>query len=266
MQKKYLIYHHSRIEYQIFGEGDDMIVAFHGYGESAESFAVLDDFIRKKCTIIAINLPFHGNTHWEEHEPFLPETVFEIIQQINVKTEQPFTLLGYSMGGRIALKLYEQYPLRIKKMILIAPDGFHKNIWHWLSTQTIIGNELFKFCMHYPRPMFFLMELSFKLGIFNKSVYTFVKYYLNEKTSRLILYKRWTTLRKFYPSLTAIQKSIVKYKTNMYLLFGKYDKIIVTKRGLQFQGNVKDFVSIIEIEAGHQLLKEKYAEQIASFL
>ena len=266
MQQKTISYKHSTINYRIFGSGSEVVFGFHGYGEHAGTFAVLEKFIAESHTIVAIDFPFHGNTIWNEDLLFTPFVLLEILQSINPFPEKKFSLMGYSMGGRIALKMLELYPSQIKKLVLLAPDGFHNNFWHWLSTQTFIGNKLFKICMHYPQPMFWLMEGAYKLSLFNKSVYNFVKSYLIEKESRLILYKRWTTLRKFYPDLKLIQKELTEQKIKMELVFGKYDKIILTKRGLTFQEPVKSFVIVTELEAGHQLLKEKYAQQIASFL
>lgn len=266
MQKKHLIYKTSLIEYQVWGNGENILLAFHGYGESAESFWIFEPFIAATHTLIAINLPFHGNTKWDVLTDFSPQELLFIIQQINPATTRPFSIIGYSMGGRVALKMYELYPALIKKMILVAPDGLHKNPWQFLATQTNLGNRLFKLCMHYPQPMFLLMELSYKLGFFNKSVYSFVKFYLTEKDARLMLYDRWTCMREFYPSHSAIQSNIRKYNTNIHLIFGKYDKIILTKRGILFQQPVTEYVTITEIDAGHQLLKEKYAAQIAALI
>ena len=47
------------------------------------------------------------------------------------------------------------------------------------------------------------------------------------------------------------------------MLFGKYDRVIVTKYGLRFQKNLKSFITLKELETGHQLLKPKYADDIA---
>jgi len=108
----------------------------------------------------------------------------------------------------------------------------------------------------------FLMKTAASLGLFNKSIFNFADYYLKEKASRLQLYKRWTTMRKFNPATASLKNSIAIHHIPVKMLFGKYDKIILTKNGLGFKKGLDQFVSVKEIEAGHQLLKEKYLTEI----
>ncbi len=260
-----LSYKNSKIYYCKYGNGSEIVVCLHGYGENAESFTILEPYIKNTHTLIAIDFPFHGQTNWTDGLLFTIEDLVSIIETILESTD-PFALVGYSMGGRIALALYQFYPKKIKKMVLIASDGFHHNVWHWLSTQTKLGNVLFKQTMFHPQWMLFFLKSIYKLNLLNKSIYNFVKFYLTEEASRVLLYKRWTSMRKFYTNHHLIQEHILQYQTPMQLVFGKFDKIILTKRGIIFQQKVSAFVSVTEIEAGHQLLKEKYAAQIASFL
>ena len=264
MQKHSVSYQHSTINYYSFGTGKELLIALHGYGETGESFAVLEKYLGNEYTIIALDFPFHGATDWNDGLLFTADALIAILHLINPSTKQPFTLLGYSMGGRVSLYLLHQYPQLIKKIILIAPDGLHHNFWHWFSTQTFIGNRLFAFTMHHPKWLYFLMKAAVAVRLFNKSIFNFVQYYLHEKSSRLILYKRWTAMRKFSPNLPLLKKIIPQNEISIKILFGKYDKIIVTKRGLQFQQGIEKWVTVKELVAGHQLLKEKYAAEIAA--
>ena len=70
-------------------------------------------------------------------------------------------------------------------------------------------------------------------------------------------------MRKFYPNLSLLKKIILKNKIPVSLLFGKYDRVILTKHGFTFQKNIEELVEVKEIKAGHQLLKIKYATEIA---
>jgi hypothetical protein len=47
------------------------------------------------------------------------------------------------------------------------------------------------------------------------------------------------------------------------LIFGKYDKVITAKYGRLFKKGVENWVTIEELDSGHQLLKEKNAAYIA---
>jgi len=70
-------------------------------------------------------------------------------------------------------------------------------------------------------------------------------------------------MRKFNPNLHFLKKIITDRKIKVDMLFGKYDRVIVTKYGLRFQKNLKSFITLKELETGHQLLKTKYADDIA---
>lgn len=264
MEIRSIKYKQSNIFFHRFGEGEKILFCFHGYGEDAQSFTFLENILGKEYTLIALDLPFHGRTNWKDGLLFTGNDLVKIINLIVVLPDQKITILGYSMGGRVALKLLQIVPNKIEKIILIAPDGLHHNIWHRLSTQTLVGNKLFAYTMRRPFWMFTLMKVLYRFHLFNKSIFNFVHYYLDDANSRMQLFKRWTTMRRYNANLGLLKKIIKKNKIPIQIMFGKYDRIILTKSGNKFKKNIDDFVTIKEIEAGHQLLKSKFANDIAS--
>jgi len=98
--------------------------------------------------------------------------------------------------------------------------------------------------------------------LLNKSIIKFVHQYLDDKEARLLLYKRWTTLRKFKPDLYVVKKNIVNQMIPVRFVFGSYDRIILDKRSNFFKTD-KANVKVLLLQAGHQLLKEKHAKDIA---
>lgn len=247
------------------GKGPEWLVCLHGYGESGDTFTLFEPLAGKDYTLIAIDLPFHGKTDWQEGLLFTVDQLIEIINLI-IPDSKPFSLLGYSMGGRVALQLIQYLPRRIKKAVLIAPDGLHRNIWQWLSTQTLLGNQLFAFTMQHPGWIFQLMKLSAGLGLFNKSILKFVHHYLDDAAQRRILYRRWTTMRQFRPDKTFLQKQLIENRIKLVLLFGEYDRVIVSKHGYNFQKQAAENVAVKVIPAGHLLLKEKYVTLVMELL
>jgi pimeloyl-ACP methyl ester carboxylesterase len=257
----YIDYKNSRIHYLRMGDGVDYLFCFHGYGETADSFKLLEPALGKRFTIIAIDFPFHGKTEWNEGLLFTPEDLIFIIQQLK-PASNPMQLLGYSMGGRIAMQLLQLIPEQVTKMVLVAPDGLHKNKWQWIATRTRVGNRLFHYFMLHPGAVLGLMDAGAKLGLYSKSLHKFVHYYLDDPEQRLTLYRRWTTMRKFRPDTDLLRSIIIKNKIPVRLLFGKHDHVILAKHGIAFSKNSEGLIEVKEIEAGHQLLKEKYAGEI----
>ncbi|MFT4154739.1 alpha/beta hydrolase [Parafilimonas sp.] len=263
MQHHFLAYKASLIHYYVFGNGPKTLFCFHGYGENGYSFAFLNKKLSDAYTLYAIDFPFHGKTEWNEASPFMPEdlaAIMKLIHQDDVK----FSLLAYSMGGRAAMHLTEKMPGKIKRVVLAAPDGLHQNTWYWLTTQTRFGNKAFAYTMNHPGWFFKAVNVADKLNLLNKSIVKFIHYYLDEEEERMLLYKRWTFMRRFKPNLQHIKQLCDENNIQLNFLFGEYDRIILSKRAAVFRQAKNTSIKIIH--AGHQMMKEKYANEIAALL
>ena len=264
MQQLSLAYKSSIINYYVFGNGAEILFCLHGYGQNGNSFSFLEKSLGSVYTLYAIDFPIHGKTKWNEKKPFTINDLFVITQMIQQNKDQEFSLLGYSMGGRFAMGLLQKFSYKIDHVALVAPDGLHANMWYWLATQTKAGNKLFLKTMHKPAWFFSSINAGGKLNILNKSVVKFVHHFLDDKQQRLLLYKRWTCMRKAKPDLIAIKKICAEKNIHLNFLFGKYDHIILSKRATVF--NNEKNINVKVIEAGHQLLKEKYVNEITALL
>lgn len=265
MQTAYLPYRTSQIHYLQFGRGKRILVCLHGYGESGNSFRHLAPLLQEQYRVYAPDMPFHGLTEWKEGPVFTPQMLWEIICKLNPSGE-PFTLMGYSMGGRLALSLLEQHASAIRQLVLLAPDGLHTNPWYWLSTQTRMGNRLFKYSMQHPAWLFKAMKLGLFTRLLHPSVGKIARFYLDDEQQRQLLYQRWTALRLFRPRLSLLKKVIVANQLPVQLVFGRFDQIIRSTKGYAFARGIEEVVQVQLIEAGHQLLKEKYLPFIAGLL
>ncbi len=264
MESIIFTYRQSRFSIRKYGNGAKCLIGFHGYGEDGTAFQFLEFHLGTEFTLVAIDLPFHGNTQWNDDLDFDMADLWKIINELLPINNTTVSFMGYSMGGRIALKLMEQNIAKVDKVVLLAPDGLHRNPWHWLATQTLVGNRLFAFTMKYPTWLFGLMNVANKLGVLNKSIFNFAHYYLDDDIERKYLYQRWTVMRKFHPNLHLLQQKIKAHQKKITLLFGRYDRIILTDKGKKFQQGLEEWVTVKELNAGHQLLKEKYVIEITA--
>jgi pimeloyl-ACP methyl ester carboxylesterase len=264
MSQRQLNYKKSTLNYYTYGSGSKLLFCLHGYGENGSSFEFLENYLGSSYTMYAIDLPFHGSTQWNEKEAFTAEDLLSVFDAVNIKQNRSFSLVAYSMGGRAAIHLLQQLPGKIDRVVLIAPDGLHINFWYWLATQTFIGNKLFNITMNNPRWFFGFLDAGGKVRLLNKSIIKFVHHFLDNEEERTLLYNRWTVMRKFKPDLNAIKKICPEKNIKLHLVFGSYDRVILSKRADIFKNEKNIRIKIIE--AGHQLLKEKYADDIASLL
>lgn len=272
MEPQELVFKKSAIAYYRFGAGPKLVVCFHGYGEGALAFSFLTQYREKQYTFLAIDLPFHGKTEWNEGLDFTYADLQQIAQKIiaennlQSKGSQKITLLGFSLGGRVALSFYELNPETVDRIVLLAPDGLKINFWYWLSTQTIIGNRLFAFTMKHPGWFLGFLKLLNKLRLINASIFKFVTFYIGNAEVRRLLYQRWTCLRKLKPSLKKIKAFVRQQDTTVRLVYGKHDRIILSVVGEKFRKGIEQQCSLAVIPSGHQVLHEKHAEYIIAAL
>jgi pimeloyl-ACP methyl ester carboxylesterase len=266
MEHRLLDYKTSKISYYRFGRGFRPVICFHGYGENAQMYAFLEGHAGHEFTFYSIDLPFHGFTDWNDGD-FTHSDLQQIISTVlyNDKPQtrnEKLTLLGFSLGGRIALSLYQAQPGLVEKMVLLAPDGLKVNFWYWLATQTWAGNKLFALTMKKPGWFFGFLKLMNKLGMVNASIFKFVNYYIGDKEVRRLLYARWTSLRKLRPNLQRIKTFVNDNNTAVRLVYGKHDRIILSSVGERFRQDIEKNCTIALIHSGHQVLHEKHVEEI----
>jgi pimeloyl-ACP methyl ester carboxylesterase len=269
MPSAYFSFGNSRIHYSYWGTGGRLLLCFHGYGESAASFAFLEEALGQDFTLLAVDLPYHGKTEWNEGYYLAPRDLLSVLQEIAAALSggsDGWWCMGYSMGGRVALQLLELAPEKIKRLVLLATDGLQMNPWYWLATQTRVGNRFFRWTMKRPAWLFFLLRTGDALRLVNPSVYKFTAHYVDDERVRQILYARWTTMRGFKPDLPAISKLISTHHIPIALLYGSYDRIIRWERGERFRKHNVSYCKLTLLQAGHQLLQPKFLEVIAKSL
>jgi pimeloyl-ACP methyl ester carboxylesterase len=157
-------------------------------------------------------------------------------------------------------------PDKIKRVVLLAPDGLKANFWYWLSTQTWIGNRLFAFTMKHPGWFLGFLKFLNALRFVNTSVFKFASYYIENKQFRKLLYQRWTSLRKIKPHLHRIRSLIKKQNTPVGLIYRKHDRIILSSVGERFRKGIEKQCTLSVINSGHQVLHEKHAGEIVKVL
>ena len=269
MQSHFLNYRSSRFHYLFTGRGERLLLCFHGYGESGDSYTFLVEQLGDKFTLVAIDLPYHGKTEWKEASDFTPGILRDIIRQIALEhqwKDEDICLIGFSMGGRIALQLVELLAERISRLVLIAPDGMRVNPWYWFATQTQAGNTLFRFTMNRPGWFLTVVRAGRILGLTNRSFYKFVCQSLGDKEARSELYLRWTCMRRFRPDLNKVKRLILAHSIRVRFLYGKYDRVILPARGERFCTGIQQSATVLIIPAGHQILQERYLEDIVNLV
>ncbi|MDE1192486.1 MAG: alpha/beta hydrolase [Arachidicoccus sp.] len=265
MIQKFLHFYNSSVSYYLNGHCDQLIFAFHGYSNDSHIFDILEPALQNNYTLISIDLPIHGDTQWREPSftpKILKEIIDKIIEQENLAKE--YFLLGFSLGGRIAMSLFQHFPSQVKGMILLAPDGLYKGSWYRFIAQSFLGTQLTAYLLKRPEKAKSMLEWCQKKHLISNRLYHYADGLLNSKRERTLLAARWIIMRKMRPDLIKICKEIVHSGIPVKLIFGKGDTITPQYNANYFVQRSAPFVQFQEWEAGHLLLREKYYPQLAA--
>jgi 2-succinyl-6-hydroxy-2,4-cyclohexadiene-1-carboxylate synthase len=194
------------------------IVIFHGFMESKEDWIFLTLKLRDSYNFLIIDLPGHGQT---EITPFssLNEILTRLRDFICLFSPSPI-LLGYSMGGRIALNLAENYLLPQRLILISASLGLNSNDEkvERLKSDLALFNKIENnynlknfFRDWYSNPMFlpYKKSLNFEKEISDKS-----------KNN----YKSWEASLKFFSQGNFPLKKTSDFSYPVFYLCGSEDK------------------------------------------
>lgn len=107
--------------YAEWGDADGQpLLLLHGFTGSSQSWSSFAKLLGSQYRIIAPDLPGHGKTSLPAQRLSLWEFAAALGEYIARFSESPVSILGYSMGGRIALHLALKHSSLINKLILLG--------------------------------------------------------------------------------------------------------------------------------------------------
>jgi pimeloyl-ACP methyl ester carboxylesterase len=111
-----------RTRYFVGGEGPPLVVV-HGLGGAAVNFTLLAPLLARRHRVLIPDLPGHGRTEPLERADDLTAYADHVAALAELEGMFPAPLVGYSMGGVIALRLAVSRPERVTGLALVAAAG-----------------------------------------------------------------------------------------------------------------------------------------------
>jgi len=255
------------IEYVVYGSGTETVLCLHGFGREAEDFEVFLPLMKSSQRIVAINLLAHGNSVFPKErisrQPLSKtewcELIAALLQSLQTKR---FHLIGYSMGGRLAMVLAEQMADKILSMVLLAPDGLKVNLIYRFVSETKFGRVLYRSIIQNVNWLFGLVDLLSTLRLLDRKIHRFVHLQLETKEKRQLVYDAWLIHRKLFPTLSAVARTIESNGIPFSLLFGRYDKIIPARHGHRLLKHFNTPKKAVLLDLGHRLLQPAAAQYL----
>lgn len=226
-----------KLSYEIKGKGYP-ILCLHGHPGSSSSLSVFSHGLSPNYQTICPDLRGYGRS--QTHQPFSMsdhlDDLSELLDHLNFEKGY---LLGWSLGGILALELALKYPEKFTKIILIAtsayPQGDHPKItqkdliftaiagiinyffpgWRW-NIETFGKKSLFQYLIqqHHPTAYYYLAKEG-------------VSAYL--KTSKWAEQALTKALKQGYNKLNELSK----IEANCLILVGEFDRHITPESSYQ---------------------------------
>ncbi len=247
----YFKYKKSKLHCIKMGQGDEVLIVFHGYGERANHFKILAKKIEHKYTVYSFDLPMHGETWWKGKK--IDRLVFKTITEQILKFEgkDKCSLLGVSFGARIALSILEMMSEQVSKIYLVAPDGILSSGWYKAihRVPNSFKRLVFKFLANGSTVR--LAKKWHKKGWLNHHNYRFIEVHLSnyKKRRRLLVY--WLSLPSLQPDWRQVKNKLIDYSIPLKVFLATRDEVIPSAAGRIISDDVEQ-AEIIFMNSNHQ--------------
>jgi pimeloyl-ACP methyl ester carboxylesterase len=225
----FIEYQNSKLFYYKYGVGQKAILLFHGFGQDYTAFESWIEELKNDFTIYSFDLFLHGQSTWAERP--LEKEDWKNVMELFFQKEKinQFELAGFSMGGKFAFATLEAFPERIKRMVLIAPDGIKVNFWYRLATYPVAMRALFESFISKPNFFFSLARFLQSVRIIDKYLLRFVMLQMDTEEKRKRVYSTWIYFRHLKFEMRAIAELINQKNIALKIIVGRFDKVIPIK-------------------------------------
>jgi pimeloyl-ACP methyl ester carboxylesterase len=109
----------------------EAVVLVHGLGKAAaRDWARVMPALAQRYRVYALDLPGFGESDKGNHL-YTPDNFARVLESVLEKrVPRPFTLIGHSMGGAVALAYAAEYPQRLSRLVLVDSAGvLHRSVY-----------------------------------------------------------------------------------------------------------------------------------------
>ena len=212
----------------------------------------------------------HGNSTYPtariERNPLKPEELVAFFQKFCAHLGfTRFSLMGYSMGGKVALVIAQALPDQLDKLVLIAPDGIQINGWYKLASGTAMGRWLSRRFVRNAKPLLRFSKTMRSLRLLPRHLDRLANIHLADPEHRKLMYNTWMSFRKIKPEISVLSLHLTMHAVPLLLVFGLYDRVIPREIGQKFVRRVPQ-AKLEILDAGHVLLTEEHLPVVTKFL
>lgn len=267
VQRKTLATGEIVLEYAVWNPSkgtQEAALALHGFSRPLEDMLAIRPLLPAECALVMVHLPAHGRSSGH-HRPLATADWFNAVLAVLEAEHFAFngTLIGYSLGGRLALKWWSEEPERFRRVVLMAPDGLVSNIGYRFSVETALGRAwLVSSTRGRSRQrMVAVTEWLGRRGIIPEHFRQFSLFHLETTEMWNMVVDCWLSLRLFWPPGKRRIKALAQQHTGVLEAhFGERDKVIKPRNAKK----LKDVCPVHFHPCGHGLLRPDIILRMAS--
>lgn len=114
--------HHTQL-----GTSGPRVVMLHGLFGQGKNWTSVAKALSDRARVILVDLPNHGRSGWTESVTY-GETAIAIADVLAAESDEPLTLVGHSMGGKVAMAMALLQPRLVERLAVvdIAPVAYER--------------------------------------------------------------------------------------------------------------------------------------------
>lgn len=261
-----------KLHYYKFGNGENAMFCFHGYGMHGKQFKILEPILGDKYTFYGFDLFFHEGTKLKDQSlaavkrGISKKELATLINDFCIAHQiEKCVVIGYSMGTHYATAITEELPNLITGFIAVAPSclnpgmlvkGLSKyNLGNLLLEKLVLSKKALTNMLNFCKRMRFIDQIGY--DILNKEIAT--------PELRFSLYASFVYLRFLKTNEEKFINSLKQHQQKPIFIFGKRDVMYPPKIGNSFFKKIKS-AQLIILDENHEMINENFAKELTHAL
>jgi len=252
----------ATFSYLKFGRGKKLLIALAGYANEADLFLKIAPALLDEFTVIALDLPWHGESLMKE-DNFEKGDFIAVLKGIidSFPKVAAVEFMGYSYGGRLSLGVLSEF--NISRLWLIAADGLEARRGY--NFFPIRLRKLLSGFMRKPKWFLKLLSFLYKMRIVPKYTHRFMTHHLGNEVNKNRLLGTWIFTADFVSNQKRLLQNLQVKQIPVVVVYGSKDKIIHPKGGLKLKKNYP-LAEVHFIDAGHKIFGKNLEHFLKTYL
>lgn len=199
------------------GPGAPMLM-IHGYGADHRTFAANQPALSAAFDVWMVDLPGHGESQPDVGDGSITTLTRAVAAALDSNGLARVHIVGHSLGGAIAARLYHLRPELVGSLTLLSPGGFVSDIDD-------------AFIMSYPAleeagtAQWLLQRLVARPGLINKTMVAYVLAELERPGRREALTRIAVAMRGMHGEMTPAYAIVREHDVPRFVVWGTADRV-----------------------------------------